>query len=85
MRCQAYAPRERCVARTTNCRKSPPVLTMIRPFVALALLLAVAACIHVNTPEARGVLLLGEVHDNGAGHAARAALLRERIEATIEV
>lgn len=49
------------------------------------LLLALAACRHAApTPAAAPVaqvLLLGEVHDNPAGHAARAALLRKEIEA----
>lgn len=52
---------------------------MPRSPVALALLACLAACRHAPGP-APVVLLLGEVHDNAAGHAARAALLRERIE-----
>ena len=53
----------------------------IRPLLlSCAIACAATACTHV-VPAAPGVLLLGEVHDNGAGHAARVALLRERIEA----
>ncbi|HSD18167.1 MAG TPA: ChaN family lipoprotein [Thermomonas sp.] len=50
----------------------------------LASALALAGCQHApptDKPGSSQVLLLGEVHDNMAGHAARAALLRTRIEA----
>ena len=50
---------------------------------ALALAL-VAGCQHAapaDAPSSSQVLLLGEVHDNMAGHTARAAMLRTRIEA----
>ncbi|WP_374249625.1 ChaN family lipoprotein [Thermomonas sp.] len=40
-----------------------------------------AACTHAPARPAPPVLLLGEVHDSAAGHAARAALLRGKIEA----
>ena len=58
----------------------------IRPLpLALLLTTALTACQHTPTaapstasPE---VLLMGEVHDNAEGHAARAKLLREKIEA----
>lgn len=53
---------------------------MPRPVLAVALLVALAACRHA--PEsAPQVLLLGETHDNAEGHRMRAVLLRERIEA----
>ena len=55
-------------------------MPMLRPVPALALLVALAACRHAPAPAPQA-LLLGEVHDNAAGHAARADLLRERIEA----
>lgn len=53
------------------------------PPAVLALALALAACRHVPPapPASPQVLLLGEVHDSAAGHAARAALLREKVEA----
>ena len=55
---------------------------MSRSILALSLLAALVACRHAPPPTpAPPVLLLGEVHDNGEGHAARAALLRERLEA----
>lgn len=50
----------------------------------LAFALTLAGCQHsvqVAAPAPHDVLLLGEVHDNMAGHAARAALLRKRVEA----
>ena len=58
-------------------------------FAALALACTAAACAHPSataadpTPAdaAPQVLLLGEVHDNAQGHAQRAAMLRERVEA----
>jgi len=53
---------------------------MSRTLLALSLSIALAACAHVPSPRSR-VLLLGEVHDNAAGHAARAAWLREEIAA----
>jgi uncharacterized iron-regulated protein len=49
------------------------------PLAALAILCATAACTHAA--PASQVLLLGEVHDNPAGHAARMVRLREEIEA----
>jgi uncharacterized iron-regulated protein len=51
---------------------------------SLVLALALAGCRHAtlaDTPASSQVLLLGEVHDNMAGHAARVDLLRARIEA----
>lgn len=55
----------------------------IRLLPCLAFILALGACRHapVAPPAAPRVLLLGEVHDNAAGHAARAALLRKELEA----
>lgn len=56
-----------------------PLLTVA--FVAASVL---SACRHAPpaaTTTSPQLLLLGEVHDSAAGHAARAALLRERIEA----
>ena len=58
-------------------------------FACLPLALALSACQHaattpastVATASAPRVLLLGEVHDSAAGHAARAALLRKEVEA----
>lgn len=56
-------------------------------FACLPLALALAACQHAPAPIATAaaaaprVLLLGEVHDSAAGHAARAALLRKDVEA----
>ena len=50
----------------------------------LALALALAGCQHAAPTTAAAssqVLLLGEVHDNMAGHAARAVILRKRVEA----
>lgn len=46
-----------------------------------ALLTALAACTHAAPTTAPRMLLLGEVHDSAAGHAARAALLRRELEA----
>ena len=55
---------------------------MLRPTRVLPMLALLAACQHASVQApAPQVLLLGEVHDNAAGHAARADLLRERIEA----
>ena len=56
------------------------------PRIALAVvsLVLFVGCSHVPAAlpaSASQVLLLGEVHDNPAGHAARATLLRERVEA----
>jgi uncharacterized iron-regulated protein len=55
---------------------------------AIVLSLALCACQHAAPATAEAgsatqprVLLLGEVHDNAAGHAARAALLRRQVEA----
>ena len=53
----------------------------IRPLLLCFVIAAAASCVHKPPAAADPVLLLGEVHDNAAGHAARAALLRERIEA----
>lgn len=53
---------------------------MLHPVLAVALLVALAACRHAPEPATQ-VLLLGETHDNAEGHRMRAALLRERIEA----
>lgn len=52
-----------------------------RALLSFALACVAAGCAHVApaTPPPR-VLLLGEVHDNAAGHAARAALLRGLLE-----
>lgn len=50
----------------------------------LAFALTLAGCQHsvqVATAAPDDVLLLGEVHDNMAGHAARVALLRKHVEA----
>jgi uncharacterized iron-regulated protein len=46
----------------------------------LPLLLLVAGCAH-PVPSGPRVLLLGEVHDNPTGHAARAAMLRDEVAA----
>ena len=59
---------------------------MPRTVLVAALLALSAGCATTPaaTPHAAAApdaLLLGEVHDNAAGHAARAALLREKIEA----
>jgi len=53
---------------------------LLLPFI---LAVALAACRHAPPapPASEPVLLLGEVHDSAAGHAARAALLRGKIEA----
>lgn len=53
---------------------------MPRIAIAVASLLLFAGCRHAPaaTPAAE-ILLLGEVHDNAAGHAARAELLRTRV------
>ena len=73
----------------------PPPMRLPRSFrplataAALATALLLAACRHPGpgapaasaAPAAPQVLLLGEVHDNAAGHAARAALLRKQVEA----
>ena len=50
----------------------------------LAFALTLAGCQHATptaAPASADLLLLGEVHDSMAGHAARAAMLRTRIEA----
>ena len=58
---------------------------MSRIALGFASLLLAAGCSHAPGPAtsaaAPRALLLGEVHDNAAGHAARLALLRERLEA----
>ena len=51
---------------------------------ALALTIVLGACQHAPPPSAAAtsrLLLLGEVHDSAAGHAARATLLRKEVEA----
>jgi uncharacterized iron-regulated protein len=53
---------------------------MSRTLLGLSLTIALAACVHQPPPASR-VLLLGEVHDNAAGHAARAAWLRDEVAA----
>ena len=54
---------------------------MPRTVIAIAGFVLLAGCSHAPAPAtAPQLLLLGEVHDSAAGHAARAALLRERIE-----
>lgn len=56
--------------------------TRLLPCLAATLVLALGACRHVApAAEPPRVLLLGEVHDNADGHAARAALLRKQLEA----
>lgn len=55
-----------------------------RALACLSFLLVLSACQHAVTPAtstaaAPRVLLLGEVHDSAAGHAARAALLRKEL------
>ncbi len=66
-------------------RSPPPSAAMSNRyrFMPFVLALALCACQHapastVATPQ---VLLLGEVHDSADGHAARLAVLKERIEA----
>lgn len=57
---------------------------MTRRLPTLLFATTLAACTsHAPRPELAPpkVLLLGEVHDNAAGHATRATLLRERIDA----
>ena len=56
---------------------------MSRRTLPLALLAILPACAHApattaGTPQ---LLLLGEVHDNAAGHSARVALLQRKVEA----
>ena len=53
----------------------------IRLLLPTALACLVAACLHAVPASAPRVLLMGEVHDSAAGHAARAALLRNEVEA----
>lgn len=48
---------------------------------SLCLGLTLAATAFAGPAQAPRVLLLGEVHDSAAGHAARAALLRKELEA----
>lgn len=54
------------------------------PILPLVIATGLSACQHTApaapAPASPQVLLLGEVHDNAAGHAARAALLREKVE-----
>ncbi|WP_449445876.1 ChaN family lipoprotein [Thermomonas brevis] len=45
-----------------------------------ALLIVLSACTHTAPAAAPRVLLLGEVHDSAAGHAARAALLKAELD-----
>ena len=50
----------------------------------LAFALVLAGCQHAtpaDMPASAQVLLLGEVHDSAAGHAARVAILRKHVEA----
>ena len=57
---------------------------MPRHALILPLLLALSACAHTPAPVSHAgpqILLLGEVHDSAAGHAARAALLQDKLEA----
>jgi uncharacterized iron-regulated protein len=57
---------------------------MPRHALILPLLLALSACAHTPAPVTQAgpqLLLLGEVHDNAAGHAARVALLQDKLEA----
>ena len=54
---------------------------MLRTAIALPLLACLSACSHTPAASSPQVLLLGEVHDNAIGHAERAAMLRERIDA----
>lgn len=54
---------------------SPRILLLLA-----ALSLLPAACAFRPAPAAPQLLLLGEVHDNAAGHALRLAELRRRIE-----
>ena len=63
-----------------------PTAMTHRPLLLSPLVIAVAlaGCRHATPaekPASSQVLLLGEVHDNMAGHAARVALLRTRIQA----
>lgn len=60
-----------------------PPATMHTRRLSLPLVIALASCQHAApAPEVPPQpLLLGEVHDSAAGHAARIALLREKIEA----
>lgn len=55
-----------------------------RPLALLALPCLLAACMHPasrpHAPARAQVLLLGEVHDNPAGHAQRAEMLRDLVE-----
>jgi uncharacterized iron-regulated protein len=54
---------------------------MPKRFLLMTLAAAITGCAHsARPPSGPDVLLLGEVHDNMAGHAARAAMLRARIE-----
>ena len=51
-----------------------------RSALTLALACIATACAHAP-PSTPRVMLLGEVHDSAAGHAARAAMLRDELEA----
>jgi len=51
----------------------------MRHAIAASLLLIAAVAAAIAAPTT--VLMLGEVHDNAAGHAARLALLRARVDA----
>lgn len=53
----------------------------IRALLPAALACLAAGCMHAVPASAPRVLLLGEVHDSAAGHAKRAALLRDEVAA----
>lgn len=53
----------------------------MRRFLFIAMLTLLSACTHAAPATSPRVLLLGEVHDSAAGHAARVALLRKELEA----
>ena len=55
--------------------------THLAPLLLLPWLLAMGACSHAPAQTGSRVMLLGEVHDNDEGHAARLELLRARVAA----
>lgn len=78
----ANNPNQRC----GHCGKLAPFVwcpNMTPRTLALPVFLALAACAHTPEPVSGTpqVLLLGEVHDNAAGHAARAQLLQSKLAA----